>query len=74
VREELIAAQEQAKLEVMSRKQVAKAIKRLERLMFEHSKNLEFEKAAQVRNQLQLLKEQLFGAPGEDNVLSITGK
>jgi excinuclease ABC subunit B len=73
-RQELMAAQEQAKYEAMSEKQVSKEIKRLEKLMFEHSKNLEFEKAAQVRDQLHLLKEQLFGAPGEDNVLSITGK
>ena len=73
-REELMAAQEQAKYESMSEKQVAKEIKRLEKLMMEHSKNLEFEKAAQVRDQLHLLKEQLFGAPGEDNVRSITGK
>jgi excinuclease ABC subunit B len=73
-REELMAAQEQAKYEAMSEKQVAKEIKRLEKLMFEHSKNLEFEKAAQVRDQLHLLKEQLFGAPGEDNVVSITGQ
>ncbi len=73
-REELMAAQEQAKYEAMSEKQVAKEIKRLEKLMFDHSKNLEFEKAAQVRDQLHLLKEQLFGAPGEDNVVSITGK
>ncbi len=42
--------------------------------MMEHSKNLEFEKAAQVRDQLHLLKEQLFGAPGSDNVTSFTGK
>ena len=73
-REELLAAQEQAKYEAMSEKQVAKEIKRLEKLMMEHSKNLEFEKAAQVRDQLHLLKEQLFGAPGADNVSSITGK
>ncbi len=73
-REELMAAQEQAKYEAMSEKQVAKEIKRLEKLMMDHSKNLEFEKAAQVRDQLHLLKEQLFGAPGEDNVVSITGK
>ncbi len=73
-REELMAAQEQAKYEAMSEKQVAKEIKRLEKLMMEHSKNLEFEKAAQVRDQLHLLKEQLFGAPGSDNVTSITGK
>jgi excinuclease ABC subunit B len=73
-RQELMAAQEQAKYEAMSEKQVSKEIKRLEKLMFEHSKNLEFEKAAQVRDQLHLLKEQLFGAPGADNVISITGK
>jgi excinuclease ABC subunit B len=73
-RQELMAAQEQARYEAMSEKQVAKEIKRLEKLMIDHAKNLEFEKAAQVRDQLHLLKEQLFGAPGADNVLSITGK
>ena len=73
-RAELMAAQEQAKYESMSEKQVSKEIKRLEKLMFDHSKNLEFEKAAQVRDQLHLLKEQLFGAPGSDNIVSITGK
>lgn len=73
-RQELMAAQEQAKYESMSEKQVSKEIKRLEKLMIDHAKNLEFEKAAQVRDQLQLLKEQLFGARGTDNVLSITGK
>jgi excinuclease ABC subunit B len=69
----LKAAQETAKYETMSEKQVAKEIKRLEKLMVEHAKNLEFEKAAQVRDQLHLLKEQAFGAPGAD-VISITGK
>ena len=42
--------------------------------MIEHAKNLEFEKAAQVRDQLHLLKEQLFGATGSDNIVSIAGK
>lgn len=69
----LKAAQETAKYETMSEKQVSKEIKRLEKLMIEHAKNLEFEKAAQVRDQLHLLKEQMFGAPGAD-VISITGK
>jgi excinuclease ABC subunit B len=73
-RAELMAAQEQAKYESMSEKQISKEIKRLEKLMFDHSKNLEFEKAAQVRDQLHLLKEQFFGAPGSDNIVSITGK
>ena len=73
-RQELMAAQEQAKYESMSEKQVSKEIKRLEKLMIDHAKNLDFEKAAQGRDQLHILKEQLFGAPGSDNVLSITGK
>ncbi len=67
-REELHAAQELAKYEVMSEKQVSREIKRLEKLMLDHAKNLEFEKAAQVRDQLHQLKQQLFGAPGADNV------
>jgi excinuclease ABC subunit B len=69
----LKAAQETAKYETMNEKQASKEIKRLEKLMVEHAKNLEFEKAAQVRDQLHLLKEQMFGAPGAD-VISITGK
>jgi excinuclease ABC subunit B len=73
-REELQAAQETAKYESMSEKQVSKEIKRLEKLMLDHAKNLEFEKAAQVRDQLRILKEQLFGASGSDNILSIAGK
>jgi excinuclease ABC subunit B len=73
-RETLQVAQEQAKFESMSEKQVSKEIKRLEKLMIDHAKNLEFEKAAQVRDQLHVLKQQLFGAPGTDNVVSILGK
>ena len=71
---ELQVAQETAKYGSMSEKQASKEIKRLEKLMLEHAKNLEFEKAAQVRDQLHVLKEQLFGAPGADNVVSIAGK
>jgi len=65
----LQAAQESAKYESMSEKQVSKEIKRLEKLMIDHAKNLEFEKAAQVRDQLRIVKEQLFGASGSDNVV-----
>ncbi|MFM2089115.1 MAG: hypothetical protein RLZZ237_3984 [Pseudomonadota bacterium] len=73
-RETLQVAQETAKFEAMSEKQVSKEIKRLEKLMIDHAKNLEFEKAAQVRDQLHVLKQQLFGAPGSDNVVSMLGK
>ena len=58
----------------MSEKQVSKEIKRLEKLMVDHAKNLEFEKAAQVRDQLHMLKQQLFGAPGTDNVVPHGGE
>ncbi len=68
-RAELQAAQETAKYESMSEKQVSKEIKRLEKLMVDHAKNLEFEKAAQVRDQLRTVKEQLFGASGSDNIV-----
>ena len=52
----------------MCEKQLAKEIKRLEKQMLEHAKNLEFEKAAQVRDQLALLRERVFGANVGDHV------
>ncbi|RZL45668.1 MAG: excinuclease ABC subunit UvrB, partial [Variovorax sp.] len=59
---------ERAKVEDMSEKDVAREIKRLEKLMLEHARNLEFEKAARVRDQLAQLRAQAFGAAGGDNV------
>jgi excinuclease ABC subunit B len=59
---------ERAKVEDMSEKDISREIKRLEKLMLEHARNLEFEKAARVRDQLALLREQAFGAPGRDNI------
>jgi excinuclease ABC subunit B len=64
------SALQRAQVEAMSEKDVAREIKRLEKLMLEHARNLEFEKAAQVRDQLAILKEQLFGAAGGDHVLT----
>ena len=63
---------QKALVEDMSEKDVAREIKRLEKQMVEHAKNLEFEKAARVRDQLHVLKQQAFGAPGVDNVLPLT--
>jgi excinuclease ABC subunit B len=62
---------QKALVEDMSEKDIAREIKRLEKQMLEHAKNLEFEKAARVRDQLHVLKEQAFGAPGVDNVVVI---
>jgi excinuclease ABC subunit B len=67
-------ALQRAKVEDMSEKDIAREIKRLEKMMLEHARNLEFEKAAQVRDQLAILKEQAFGASGTDNIISITGR
>ncbi|MCZ8219008.1 MAG: excinuclease ABC subunit UvrB [Acidovorax sp.] len=61
-------ALQRAKVEDMSEKDVAREIKRLEKLMLEHARNLEFEQAARVRDQLSRLKDQAFGAHGGDSV------
>jgi len=59
---------QRAAIEDMSERDVAKEIKRLEKLMMEHARNLEFENAARVRDQLATLREQAFGGAGHDNV------
>ena len=68
---DLAAAQAAVEVEALSEKDLARRITQLERQMLEHARNLEFEKAARVRDQLALLKEQAFGAPGTDNVMPI---
>ena len=65
-------AMQRAQVEDMSAKEISREIKRLEKLMMEHARNLEFEKAAHVRDQLGILKEQAFGASGSDNVVVIS--
>jgi excinuclease ABC subunit B len=68
-------AMQRAQVEDMSEKDISREIKRLEKLMMEHARNLEFEKAARVRDQLAILKEQAFGAAGSDHVLvGVIGK
>ena len=69
--DDLKSAQAAAELELMSEKDLGKRIKHLERQMLEHARNLEFEKAARVRDQLALLKEQTFGSAGHDNVVPL---
>jgi len=62
------------KTEDMSEKDISREIKRLEKQMMEHAKNLDFERAAQVRDQLAVLREQAFGGPGHDNILPFLKK
>jgi len=68
-RQDLKAAQQQAQFELMSEKSAAREIKRLEKQMLDCARNLEFEKAAQLRDQLAALKTQVFGANGNANVV-----
>ena len=65
---------QRAAIEDMSERDVAKEIKRLEKLMMEHARNLEFENAARVRDQLASLREQAFGGAGHDNVAVLAQK
>ena len=60
-------AMARAQVEEMSEKDIAREIKRLEKQMLEHARNLEFEQAARVRDQLSLLKARAFGAAVPDH-------
>jgi len=60
-RRTLKAAQAKAKYEAMPEKDLEKELKQLERQMLDAAKNLEFEKAAELRDRLYKLREQLFG-------------
>jgi excinuclease ABC subunit B len=70
-KQELQAAEQAVRYEAMSEKSLAQELKRLEKQMLEHARNLEFEKAAQLRDQLAILKEQVFGANGSTNVVPL---
>jgi excinuclease ABC subunit B len=59
---------EHARVQDMSERDVAKEIKRLEKQMMEHARNLEFEQAASVRDQLGRLRAMTFGASSPDMV------
>ncbi|MFA9287181.1 MULTISPECIES: excinuclease ABC subunit UvrB [unclassified Comamonas] len=66
-------AMSRAQVEDMSEKEIAKEIKRLEKQMLEAARNLEFEAAAQARDQLTILKQRAFGgaSPGAGNTRSL---
>jgi excinuclease ABC subunit B len=65
---ELKAAQEAARYEAMSEKQLSREIKRLEKSMQEHARNLEFEAAAAARDELFRIKRLAFGGDAHDAV------
>jgi len=68
----LKAAQEHARYESMSERQLGREIKRLEKQMLEYARNLEFEKAAEARDRLGELRRGFFGASPEDEAPAST--
>ena len=65
-RQELKAAQTVAAYRVMDEKALTRQVKKLEKEMMDAAKNLEFEKAAELRDQLKELKQVLFGVEEHD--------
>jgi len=59
-RSQLKAAQADARYAEMDEKALTREVKQLEKAMFDAARNLEFERAAQLRDQLKTLKERLF--------------
>ena len=59
------AAEEEAKYDTLSEKQLDQRIKKIEKEMLEAAKNLEFERAASLRDELKTLRERLMAVSGE---------
>jgi excinuclease ABC subunit B len=62
---------ERSQYEMLDEKDLAREVKRLEKLMLEHARQLEFEQAARVRDQLARLREQVLGGSGHDTVIPL---
>ncbi|MBQ0931384.1 excinuclease ABC subunit UvrB [Ideonella sp. 4Y16] len=74
--DDLRLAQQAAEVEALSEKDLGKRMKALEKQMLEHARNLEFEKAARIRDQLALLREQAWGGGGghDSNVVPLVAQ
>lgn len=57
--------------EIKNEKQLSQKIQKMEKLMQNYAKNLEFEKAVDIRNQLCTLKLQLFGTINKDITITV---
>jgi len=67
------AAEKLAAYGAMNEKDLLRELKRVEREMLESARNLEFERAAQLRDQLKSLKELAFGVAEIGDELPATG-
>ncbi len=59
---------EEARYDHLNEKQMAKEIQKIEKTMQTAARNLEFEKAAQLRDEAKFLKERLYGAGLKDRI------
>jgi excinuclease ABC subunit B len=59
---------ENRKYEDMTESQMIKEINKLDKAMHKAAKNLEFEEAAKIRDQIKYLKEQVYGANIQDRI------
>ncbi|WP_018078527.1 excinuclease ABC subunit UvrB [Thiobacillus denitrificans] len=66
-RQELKAAQTVAEYKILDEKALTRKVKKLEKDMLDAAKNLEFEKAAELRDQLRALRQVLFGVEEHDS-------
>jgi excinuclease ABC subunit B len=57
----LLAAEEAAEYELLSPDALARMLNKLEKQMYAHARNLEFEQAAALRNRIQAIKSSNFG-------------
>ncbi|HJX18277.1 MAG TPA: excinuclease ABC subunit UvrB [Acidiferrobacterales bacterium] len=57
----LLAAEEAAEYELLSPDALARLLNKLEKQMYTHARNLEFEQAAALRNKIQAIKARNFG-------------
>jgi excinuclease ABC subunit B len=64
-RETRKAAQEEAKYDALSEKQLDQKVRKLEKEMLEAARNLEFERAASLRDELKALRGRLMAVAGE---------
>ncbi len=59
------AAEEEAKYDALSEKQLDQRIRKMEKEMLEAARNLEFERAASLRDELKTLRDRLMAVGGE---------
>ena len=57
----LLAAEETASYQALTPEALARQLSKLEKQMYTHARNLEFEQAAALRNKIQVIKSSSFG-------------